>query len=149
MKYLPDYVKKKNHPYELKYFCKTHNKLCCAECITKIKGKENGQHTDCDICFIEDIEKEKKNKLKENIKILENLSTILGESVNKLKNIFEKIDTNKEKIKSDIQKIFTKLRNALNDREDKLLMDIDKKFDELFINENSLKKMNYFQIKLN
>ena len=49
----------KNHKDELKYFCKIHNELCCAECITKLKGKENGQHSDCNICFIEDIENEK------------------------------------------------------------------------------------------
>ena len=58
----------RNHYYELKYFCKTHNKLCCSECITKIKNKKIGQHTDCDICLIEDIEKDKKEKLEENIK---------------------------------------------------------------------------------
>ena len=63
-----------NHTKELIYFCINHNKLCCAECITKIKTKLNGQHKDCDVCLIEDIEKEKKSKLKENIKILEDLS---------------------------------------------------------------------------
>ena len=56
-----------NHSVELMYFCKSHNKLCCAECITKIKAKLNGQHKDCDVCLIEDIENEKKNKLEENI----------------------------------------------------------------------------------
>ena len=25
-----------NHPNKLEYFCKTHNKLCCASCIVKI-----------------------------------------------------------------------------------------------------------------
>ena len=35
-----DICPEKNHPYELNFFCKTHNKLCCAMCITKIKGKE-------------------------------------------------------------------------------------------------------------
>ena len=30
------FCKEKNHRVELKYFCKSHNKLCCAECITKI-----------------------------------------------------------------------------------------------------------------
>ena len=66
--------KENNHLYELKYFCKTHNQLCCAECITRLKGREYGQHTDCDLSTIEDIENEKKGKLKENIKSLENLS---------------------------------------------------------------------------
>ena len=71
--------KEENHYIELKYFCKTHNKLCCAECITKFKGKNHGEHTDCDICSIEDIQNEKMNKLNENIKILEKLSSNLQE----------------------------------------------------------------------
>ena len=46
----------------------------------------------------------------------------------------------KEKLKLDIQKIFTKLRSILNDREDKLLLDIDKKYEELYFNENIIKE---------
>ena len=64
-----------NHFIELKFFCKTHNKLCCSECITKIKGEGYGQHTDCNICPLKDIKEEKINKLKENNKILEDLSS--------------------------------------------------------------------------
>ncbi len=41
-----------NHSDKLYYFCKNHNELCCAACITKIKGKGNGQHTDCDLSLI-------------------------------------------------------------------------------------------------
>ena len=51
------FCKEENHFDKLSYFCKTHNQLCCAACISKIKGKGNGQHTDCDIVFIEDIKK--------------------------------------------------------------------------------------------
>ena len=40
------------HFNQLEYFCKTHNKLCCVSCISKIKGKGNGQHSDCDICLL-------------------------------------------------------------------------------------------------
>ena len=29
-----------NHSDELIYFCKSHNILCCAQCITKIKAKK-------------------------------------------------------------------------------------------------------------
>ena len=64
--------KEKSHFNEIEYFCKTHNQLCCVACISKIKGKGNGQHTDCDICFLEDIKDEKKNKLHENIIYLKN-----------------------------------------------------------------------------
>jgi hypothetical protein len=59
--------KNKNHSLRLNYFCKTHNQLCCAQCITIIKDKDNGQHNNCDICTIEDIKSVKKNKLQDNI----------------------------------------------------------------------------------
>ena len=68
------FCKVKYHKAKLSYFCKKHNELCCAECAVKLKGKENGQHSDCDVCFIEDIENEKRNKLKDNIKCLEDIS---------------------------------------------------------------------------
>ena len=104
---------------KLKFFWKNHNKLCCAACITKIKGKEFGQHTDCDICIIEDIEVEKKNKLKENIKNLEDLSNNIEDLINQLKIIFDKVNQNKEDLKIKIQKIFTQIKSKLNEREDK------------------------------
>ena len=56
--------KEKNHLNSLNYFCKTHNELCCAACISKIKDEENGQHRECDIYPIEEIVDEKKNILK-------------------------------------------------------------------------------------
>ena len=40
----------------------------------------------------------------------------------------------------EVQKVFTKLRNSLNDREDELLSDVDKNFGELFLNENIIKE---------
>ena len=129
-----------NHLNDLQYFCKTHNKLCCAKCITKIKSKENGHHTDCDICLIENIENEKKLKLKQNIIFLENLSLNLEQVINDIKQISEKIMENKEELKTNIQKIFTKLRNALNNREDELLLEVDKKYNELYFDEQIIKK---------
>ena len=59
------FCKEKNHINELMYFCKSHNKLCCACCITKIKNEINGQHTDCEICLIDRKEKEFKRKYRE------------------------------------------------------------------------------------
>ena len=129
-----------NHIDELIYFCKTHNKLCCAKCIAKIKAKKNGQHNDCDVCLIEEIENEKKNKLKENIKCLEDLSITFEESIDEIKKIFEKINEDKELLKMNIQKIFTKLRNEVNNREDELLKDVDNKYEELYFNENIIKE---------
>ena len=129
-----------NHLNQLEYYCKNHNILCCAACISKIKGKGYGQHTDCNVCFIEEIKDQKQNKLKNNIKNLEELSNTLIQSINELKKILEKIDSNKEALKMKIQKIFTKIRNALNDREDELLSEIDKKFDNLFFNKEFIKE---------
>ena len=84
-----------NHSDNLDYFCKDHNKLCCVECIAKIKRKNNGQHKDCNICTIEDIEEEKKYKLKENIKILEDLSINFKQSIEDLKKLLEKVNEKK------------------------------------------------------
>ena len=134
------YCKEKEHFIKLKYFCKNHNRLCCAACIAKIKGEGDGQHADCEICLIEDIKEIKKNKLKENIKYLEDLSINFQESIDKLKQIYENINSNKEELKLNIQKIFTKIRNEINVREDKILNEVDKKFDEIYFDENLLKK---------
>ena len=51
------------HKIKYEYFCRSHNILCCARCITKIKNEKNGKHTDCDICNIEDIVESKKINL--------------------------------------------------------------------------------------
>ena len=128
------------HKEELEYLCKTHNKLCCAACLSKIKSKGNGQHKDCDVCNIEDIKDEKKNKLKENIKYLEDISKTIEQSINELKIIVEKINKNKDDLKIYIQKIFTNIRNALNEREDELLLEIDKEFNNIYFNEDIIKQ---------
>jgi len=120
--------KEKNHRDELNFYCKNHNSLCCGICISKIKRDGYGQHTDCDVCMIETIIEEKKNKLNENLKFLENISFAIEKSMEELKNITVKINKEKENLKLKVSKIFTKLRNALNDREDELLLDIDNKF---------------------
>jgi len=50
------FCKEKNHNNTiLNYFCKTHNQLCCAECISKIKNNNIGMHHDCEIFLIEKI----------------------------------------------------------------------------------------------
>ena len=53
-----------------------------------------------------------------------------------LKIIFDKIVKNKEELKLEIQKVFTKIRNELHEREDKLLMELDNNFNETYFNEN-------------
>ena len=126
-----DIVKKKNTK-RLNYFCKDHNDLCCACCIAKIKTRENGKHHDCNVCDINDICEEKKKNLSNNIKNLENLSKLFQSLINDLKKIMEEIDKNKEEIKQEIQNIFTKIRGELNNREDQLLIEVDKIFEKKF-----------------
>ena len=125
-----------NHLIKLEYFCKTHNVMCCSSCIAKIKKLGNCQHINCEVCTIEDISIEKKNTLLDNIKILEDLSSKLDNSINQLKELYQKIDKDKEDLKLKIQNIFTKLRNALNEREDQLISDIDKQFNKAFFAED-------------
>jgi hypothetical protein len=57
-----------------------------------------------------------------------------------LKKLFEKINEDKENLKKKIQEVFTKLRNEINNREDILLMDVDKKFNDLFFKEDLIKE---------
>ena len=68
-----DICKQENHNNKLEFFCRNHNCLCCLACLSKIKIKNYGQHSNCKYCYIDDIKDEKKNKLKENIKYLEEL----------------------------------------------------------------------------
>ena len=125
--------KEQSHSIELKYYWKTHNVLCCAKCISKIKQKGNGQHTEYDICFIEDYENEKKSKLNKNINILENLIIILEKSIIEFKN--------KESLKLKIQNIFNTIRNTLNDREIELLNEVDKNYNYSIINKEKIKEI--------
>ena len=90
------YCQEKNHPIKLEYFCKDHNQLCCGLCLCKLNKKGDGQHKDCNVCEIELIKDEKKNKLKENIKYLEDIENKFNENMKQLKEIFEKIEKDKE-----------------------------------------------------
>ena len=134
------FCKEEDHLEILEFFCKDHNQLCCSSCIIKIKRGNKGKHSNCNICNIEEIKDEKKNKLKENIKNLENLLNTIEESLDKLKNIYEKISVEKEELKSKIQKFYTKIRNKINEREDELLMEIDNYFDDLYFKEDIIKQ---------
>ena len=54
----------KEHFQKLRFFCKTHNQLCCSIYISKIKTDEIGNHKDCEVCKIEEVKTEKMSKLK-------------------------------------------------------------------------------------
>ena len=139
-----------HHNLELEFYCKTHNQLCCIACLCKIKKNSIGKHSECEICDIEEIKDDKINKLKENIKCLENLSNTFEDSINKLKELFLKINKNKEELKLKIQTIFTKIRNELNNREDFLLLEVDNEFDKTYFKEEIITKSErlYNKIKL-
>ena len=130
------FCQENNHKKELNYHCKDHNILCCGLCIAKINSRENGKHHDCNVCDINDISDEKKKNLSNNIKTLENLTNIYQALVNDLRKIIEEIDVNKEKVKKEIQDIFTKIRSELNNREDQLLNEVDNIFENKFNIEN-------------
>lgn len=125
-----------NHQSELNYFCKDHNELVCAKCITKMKGQGNGQHTDCNIHHLEDICEEKKKNLADNIKKLDNLSKLFQASIDDLKKIFDAIEKNKEEVKKEIQTVFTNIRTELNKREDELLKETDIIYEKKIFNQN-------------
>jgi len=80
---------------------------------------------------------------------LENLSKNLEQSIKELKVTFDKINENKEELKIKIQKIFTKMRNAINEREDKILLELDEKFDSIFIKEDFIKEIEKMPNKIN
>ena len=61
-------------------------------------------------------------------------------SINELKKIFESIIENKEEVKMKITKVFTAIRNSINEREDELLLEVDSQFNNLFFKEEIVNK---------
>ena len=59
----------KNHSLELEFYCKNHNKLCCAACLSKIKIKGKGQHKNCEVYHITKIKNSKKQNLEKILNI--------------------------------------------------------------------------------
>ena len=131
---------KPNHALVLEYYCMTHNVLCCDACLARIRKNGKGQHRDCNICSITKIKSNKKQNLEINMKNLGELSNKLNPSIKELKNIFNIMNDSKDKIKKEVQMIFSKLKTELDSREDKLYNEIDKKFDELFFKEEFIKE---------
>ena len=146
--FFSDICSEKNHFNKLKYFCKNHNKLCCASCITKIKDKENGQHKDCEVCLLNEIKTEKDKKFNENYIKLEEISNNLEQTTNQLKLLSEQINKEKEEIILEIQKYFTKLRSALNEREDKLIEEVELKFKNAFFDDNIVNECDKLPINI-
>ena len=64
--------------------------------------------------------------------------------INQLKILFQEINKDKENTKLNVQTIFSKIRNTINEREDELLLEVDKQFSNLFFNENIINKIIIF-----
>ena len=135
-----DKCKEENHNAKLEYYCIEHNILCCVACLCKIKEDGYGQHFDCNVTQIKKIENEKRFKLKENMNNLEELYNKIEQSIKKLKEIYEQKNKNRDDLKLKVQSIFTKLRSALNEKEDKLLSDIDEYYNNIYFKEDLIKK---------
>ena len=54
--------------------------------------------------------------------------------------LYEKIGNDKEQLKLDIQKIFTKIRSEINEREDKILNEVDEVYKNIYFDESLVKK---------
>ena len=132
--------KEPNHGNKLEFFCKNHNTLCCVSCTSKIGKKGLGLHKDCDVCFLEDIKEEKKEKFKSNTKYLEEISNTLKESIDNLIKTNEKIAKDREDIHLKIEKTFSKIRSKVNNREEEILAEVNGLFDKMYIDEKNLKK---------
>ena len=133
-----------NHTNKLDHFCKTHNQLCCSSCIEK-----DSKHGNCEISKIEEIKEEKKNNLEKIIKIMENLSTNIKDSINTIITFYEKNQEIKEELKSKVMKIITNIRNKLNEREDEILSQIENTFMSLSPNEKIIKDYEKIPKKIN
>ena len=143
------FCKEKNHNNELKYFCKTHNQLCCAACLSIIKDSENGQHKDCNVSNIKDIQEIKKNELMKNILCMEKLHNNIENIINELKNNYNDYKLNKERLQKEVQNIFSMIRNAFNQREDEILLKIDEIFNNFLIKEEKQRQIMKFPDKIN
>ena len=137
------FCEEEDHNMKLDFYCRNHNVLCCAACISKLKLKGNGQHSGCEISIIDEIKEEKKNNLHNNIKVLEEMKDNVEELTNEMKKMIGKINKSKEVAKERIKEIFIKLRNALNEREKILLNEVDNKMANIFFDEKMIQKSEY------
>jgi hypothetical protein len=61
--------------------------------------------------------------------------------MNETKIIIDLLKYNKESLKTKIQKIFTKIRNEINKREDKLLLKVDQLYEQIFLKKDKIKEI--------
>jgi hypothetical protein len=85
--------------------------------------------------------------------LLEDLENKFNESLKELKELkelFQIIEKDKENLKFEVQKIFTNIRNTINEREDKLIEEIDNIYKVKYFDEDIIKNWEKLpkQIKL-
>ena len=73
----------------------------------------------------------------------------MTESIEQIKIIYDNLNESKEKLQLQIHTIFTKIRNVLNEREDKLLLELDNKFNEIYFKEDLPKNLEKLLNKIN
>jgi len=137
-----------NHPNKLDYYCSTHNHLICAACLCKLKERGDGQHTECNACYIEDIKETKKSELNDNIKLLRKFSLNMKKMIKDITNIIERVNPIKENIVLNIKNIFNDLRIELDEREQELLNEVENVYNKHFFSEYHLKECNKFPTKI-
>ena len=134
---LPEFCQEENHhSNKLEYFCKNHNMLCCVACISKIRSKGNGQHSECKIYNVEDILPKKIKRFKENINNLEMLLKRHQQLLKEIEINFREFN-NKKDLKQKIKNIFKRIRDKIDEREENLLIEVDFLFDDLLFNEKA------------
>lgn len=74
------------------------------------------------------------------MKYLEDLSNNLNTSIDELKSLLDNSEEKKEELKLSIQNIFNQLKIALNEREEKLLLEVENQYKEIFDNEDILEE---------
>ena len=66
------YCKEENHKDELKYYWNTHKIFCCVSCISKIKTKNDGKHSECEVYLINEMKNNKQKEYNDKMNDLEN-----------------------------------------------------------------------------
>lgn len=132
------FCKINNHNQLLEYFCKKHNKLCCALCICKIKNNGIGQHADCDVCTIGEIKDQKIKLFYKNLNKLEDMSITIDILTEESKKIFQKLSERREELQSKIQEFFTKITNIINKRKEELLSELNSIYENIGFNKGSI-----------
>lgn len=138
-----------NHPNNLDYYCSTHNNLCCAACLCKIKDKGDGQHTECKACSIEEIKEEKREKLNNNINILKDLAQNFKKKLKEVRKIYDKTNNQKEGTRTNIKNTFDELINILTLRKKELLKELDDIYEKNIFSDDFIKTYEKLPSKIN